>query len=143
MCLPYKIVRNPSGQEREAPVSADRVTVSKPFQVSGTDYNGPLYVKGTTLLNPCYIALFTYATIRAVHLELCSDMTTDKLLLAFQRFIGRRGLPHTNYTANAQTSHAAIIELSELLEAFSAANTHSFMVQYGIRWIFVAPRAAS
>jgi len=74
-CLPCKIAKNPFGQEREAPMSPDRVTVSKPFQVTGIDFAGPLYVKGTSILNQRYIALFT-ATIRAVHLKVYSDTTT-------------------------------------------------------------------
>ena len=141
-CLPCKIVKNPFGQEREAPLPAERVTASRPFQVTGIDFAGPLYVKGTPLLKQCYIALFTCATIRAVHLELCSDMTTDTFLLAFQRFIGRRGLPHTIYTDNAQTFHAANRELAELWDALSAAKTRRLIAQYGIRWKFIAPRAA-
>jgi hypothetical protein len=76
-CLPCKIASNPTGQEREAPMPADRVTASKPFQVTGIDFTGPLYVKGTPLLNPCYNALFTCPTIRAVRLEICIDMTTE------------------------------------------------------------------
>jgi hypothetical protein len=33
-CLPCKIAKNPFGQEREAPRPANRVTASKPFQVT-------------------------------------------------------------------------------------------------------------
>jgi hypothetical protein len=91
-CLPCKIAKNPFGLEREAPMPADKITASKPFQVTGIDFAGPLYVKGRPLLKQCYAALFTCPTIRAVYLELCSDITTDTFLLAFQRFIGRRGI---------------------------------------------------
>jgi len=106
-CLPSKITRNHFGQEREPPMPADRISASRPFQVTGIDFAGPLYVKGKPPLRKSYIALFSCATVRAVHLELCSDLTTDTFLLAFQRFIGRRGLPHTVYSDNAQTFQAA------------------------------------
>jgi hypothetical protein len=65
-CLPCKMAKNPFGQEREAPMPADRVTASKPFQVTGIDFAGPLYVKGKPLLKQSYVALFTCATIRRV-----------------------------------------------------------------------------
>jgi len=50
------------------------------------DFARPLYVKGKPHLKKCYIALLTCTTIRAVHLEICGDSTTDTFLLAFQRF---------------------------------------------------------
>ena len=89
-----------------------------------------------------YIALFTYATTRAVHLELSTDMTTDKFLLAFQGFVGRRGLPHTVYTDNARTFHATNKHLALLWTCLSAAKTHQFLTQNNITWKFIAPRAA-
>jgi len=80
------------------------------------------------------ISLFTYATTRAVHLELCTDMSTDKFLMALQRFVGRRGLPHTIYTDNGKTFHAANFELSELWKQLSASKTHQFLAHNGIVW---------
>ena len=121
---------------------ADRVTTSKPFHVTGIDFAGPLYVKETPLLKQCYVALFTCATIRAVHLELCSNMTTNTFLLAFQKFIGRSGIPHTIYTDNAQTFNAANRELAELWRVLSAAKTHRLIARHSIKWKFIAPRAA-
>jgi hypothetical protein len=81
---------------------------------------------------------------RAVHrrnLELYSDLTTDTFLLAFQSFIGNRGLPHTVYTDNAQTFHAANREFAKLWQAVSATKTHRLIAQYIITWKFIAPRA--
>ena len=69
-------------------------------------------------------------------------MTTDTFLLDFQRFIGRRGLPHTIYTDNAQTFHEANRELTELWGALSVNNMYRLMAQYCIRWKFIVPRAA-
>jgi hypothetical protein len=97
------MMKNPRGQQIEAPLPFDRVKPSKPFAVTGIDFAGPLYVKVGSGMNKAYITLFTCATARAVHLELCTDMSTDKFLMALQRFVGRRGLPHTVYTDNART----------------------------------------
>ena len=131
-CIPCKIARNTFGQEREAPILADRGTASR----------ASLYVKGKSSLRKCYIALFTCATVRAVQLEHCSDLNTDTFLLAFQRFIGHRRIAHTIYTYNAQTFHAANQEFADLWQTLSATKTHRLIAQYGITWKFIAPRAA-
>jgi len=69
-------------------------------------------------------------------------MSTDKLLLALQRVTGRRVLPNTVYTDNAQTFHVANRELRELCVVLSAAKTHQYIAENRIRWKFIAPRAA-
>jgi hypothetical protein len=130
------------GAEIEAPLPMDRVTPLRPFAVTGIDYAGPLFVKVGGTLKKSYIALFTCATTRAVHLELCLDMSTDKFLLALQRFTGRRGLPNIVYINNAQTFHATNRELRELGTVLSAAKTPQYFAENGIRWKFIAPRAA-
>jgi len=83
-CLPCKMAKNPGGHQIEAPLPADWVKPQKPFAVTGIDFVGPLYIKVGSNIRKSYIALFTCATTHAVHLELCTDMTTDKFLLAFQ-----------------------------------------------------------
>ncbi|XP_023711286.1 uncharacterized protein LOC111866509 [Cryptotermes secundus] len=94
-CLPCKIAKNTRGQESEGPLPADRLKPTKPFTVTGVDFAGPLYLKVGSLTQKAYIVLFTCATTRDLHLELASDMSTDKFLMAFRRFSGRRGIPHT------------------------------------------------
>jgi hypothetical protein len=79
--------KKPPGQQIEVPLPADRVQPSKPFVVIGIDFAGPLYIKVGSKIRQGYIALFTCANTRAVHLEVCTHMTTDKFLLAFQRFV--------------------------------------------------------
>jgi hypothetical protein len=108
------MMKDPRGQQIEAPLPSDHVKPSKPFAVTGIDFAGPLYVKVGSDTHKAYITLFTCAITRAVHFELCTDMSMDKFLMALQRFIGRCDLPHTIYTDNVRTFHAANFELSEL-----------------------------
>jgi hypothetical protein len=106
------MMKNLRGQQIEAILLSDCITSSRPFAVTGIDFAGPLYIKVGSDMRKAYISLFTCATTRAVHLELCTDMSTDKFLMGLQRFVGRHGLPHTIYTDNAKTFHAAKVELS-------------------------------
>ncbi|GFR26564.1 integrase catalytic domain-containing protein [Trichonephila clavata] len=76
--------------------------------------------------NTAYIALFTCATTHALLIELVSDLTTDKFLLALKRFVGHRGLPNTIYTDNATPFHAANKELILLWQTLSSAKTQQY-----------------
>ena len=82
-CLPCKMAKIPCGHEIEAPLPADRVKPQKPFAVTGIDFAGPFYIRVGSNIRKSYVALFPCATTRAFHLELCTDMTTDKFFLAF------------------------------------------------------------
>ncbi|GBM76660.1 hypothetical protein AVEN_94251-1 [Araneus ventricosus] len=113
-CLPCRLSTEPHGTKIEAPLPADRVTPCIPFSTTGIDFAGPLHVRNSKSSDTAYIALFTCSTTRALHIELVSDLTTDKFLMSLQRLAGRCGLPHTIYTDNATTFHAANNELISL-----------------------------
>ena len=120
------------GHQIKVSLPAVRVKTQKTFGVTGIEFAGPLYIKVGSNIRKGYIALFTCATTRAVHLELSTDMTNENFLLAFQRFVGRRGLPHTVYTDNAQTFHATNKHLAELWTSLFAAKTHQFLAHHNI-----------
>ncbi|XP_015928300.1 uncharacterized protein [Parasteatoda tepidariorum] len=126
----------------EAPPPADRINPVTPFFTAGKDFAGPVHVRTLNPSDAAYIVLFTCATTRDIHLELVSDLSTDKFLLALQRFVGRRGLPHTIYSDNAATFHAANKELILLMNTLTSTKVQQFYAHNGIIWKFIVPRAA-
>ena len=86
----------------------------------------------------CTFHLFT----RAIHLELVTDMTTEKFLLAFRRFVSRRGLCKTIHSDNAKTFKRADMELKILWNFPSSKETQEFFTEKLITWKFIAERAA-
>jgi len=88
------------------PVMADfpdfRVQPSPPFARIVIDYAGPLLMKEISLRKArqykVYIAVFVCMAVKAVHLELVYDLTTEAFLAAFNRFVARRGLPGSVYS---------------------------------------------
>ena len=50
-----------------------------------------------------WIVIFTCTLTRALHLEIMQDMSTEQFLLAFRRFISRRGSPNLVISDNART----------------------------------------
>ncbi|CAB0043514.1 unnamed protein product [Trichogramma brassicae] len=100
------------------PLPAVRVTPGRPFQATGLDSAGPLPVlfsRGRKAPSTKgYIAIFICMVVRAVHVEVVSDLTTGAFLAAFSRFCARRGRPAVLYSDNATTFKGAARELREL-----------------------------
>ncbi|GFT82819.1 integrase catalytic domain-containing protein [Nephila pilipes] len=106
-CLLCKLSKLKCGNEVESPLLSERVTPSVPFSTTAIDFAGALYIRNKNSSDTVYIALFTCAITRALYIELVSDLSTDKFLLALQQFVGRRGLPCIISTDNATSFHAA------------------------------------
>ena len=116
---------------------------SQPFQHTGIDFAGPMYVRNkNNTSSKVYVCLFTCTAIRATHLELVEDQTTKAFLRAFRRFIGRRGVPETIISDNAKTFKAAAQDLETLHSGIlSHTSTQKFLANNGIRWKFITERA--
>lgn len=110
LCKRFKVK---AGQQTTAPLPKDRITESPPFEVTGLYFAGPLYVKAQGSIKKSYIALFTCAVTRAIHLELVSDQSTENFLLALKRFTSRRGLCKVIYSDNAKTFKRADNDLTK------------------------------
>ncbi|GBL74827.1 hypothetical protein AVEN_243676-1 [Araneus ventricosus] len=93
------------------PLPEDRVSDTVAFEVTGVELAGTLFLKGGSKV---WIALFTCAVYRAVHLELVAFLATDSFLMAFRRFIARRGRPRTVYLDNGTNFRGAYNELCTL-----------------------------
>jgi hypothetical protein len=117
-CFPCTMARNPHCRQIEDPLPADRVQPQKPFAVTGIDFDGPLYIKMGSNMRQGYIALFTCANTRAVHLEVCTDMTTDKCLAGISAICGKTGTAthrlhgHRTILLRHQQTPGSIIDLS-------------------------------
>lgn len=81
-CTVCKSFKAKPAQQDTAPLPRDRITETPSFAVTGIDFAGPLYVKNDRVLCKAYVALFTCAVTRAVHLELVSSQSTESFLLA-------------------------------------------------------------
>jgi len=96
-----------------ADLPSSRVQPHRPFLHVGMDYGGPFVIKESQRRNArtsqVYLALFICMSVKAVHLEIVSDLTTDAFLAALYRFVARRGTPAhlysdcgTNYVGTAR-----------------------------------------
>ena len=81
----------------------DKMNFKVPFEHTGIDYTGHVYIKQGDSLVKMYILVFTCLNIRAIHLELLPSLTCRDFLLAFIRFCNAYNMPSAIYSDNAST----------------------------------------
>ena len=123
-----------------------RTVPSPPFDSTGVDFAGPFTIRQGHTRRPVmlksYACLFTCFTTRAVHLELCADLSTEEFLAALRRFCARRGTPSHIYSDNGSNFIGARNEIRELQRlSFDAKPSLShFCTEFSIEWHFIPPR---
>ena len=122
-----------------------RVSEGQAFSTTGVDYAGPLYVKSSTgdrSATKVYIALFTCAVVRAVHLEVAEDLASESFIRAFKRFVSRRGVPERLISDNAKNFKDCSKRITSLSsQILEAEKTQRYLPSHGIRWQFIVERA--
>lgn len=123
----------------------ERITASRPFQYVGVDFCGPFQLKVARIRKPIitkgYVALFVCFAVKAVHVELVSDLTTEAFLACLKRFISRRGMPTKIFCDNAKTFVGASNTLKQLYDLQTSKNhrdaVNSFCSQNYIKFRFI------
>ncbi|XP_027841687.2 uncharacterized protein LOC114123039 [Aphis gossypii] len=131
------------------PVMADlprsRVTECRPFSRVGIDYAGPLLMKEHRLRKArqykVYVAVFICFAVKAVHLEVVSDLSTDAFIAALNRFVARRGLPTDIYSDCGTNFVGAAAQLKNLINHRDNQGQLSASIQSV--WHFNPPRCTA
>lgn len=78
-----------------------RVQLHRSFLQVVLDYGGPFTIKECRRRNAkttkVYLALFICMAVKAVHIEIVTDLTSDAFLAALDRFVARREIPSNLY----------------------------------------------
>ena len=137
--------RHEGGPYPKPPLSAlpkERVAESPPFTRTGLDYLGPLYVKTAEGTEKTWVCLFTCMVVRAIHLELMQDMTTEEFLLGLRRFVSQRGVPALILSDNASQFKAASNFLGDVWNQIQKSDdVQSYASNSGITWRFIVELA--
>ena len=110
-----RVVGKPYAAPDLPPLVKDPVSASHPFEVTGVDFIGALYVCSSTGEHKIYICLFICVVSRAIHLKIVCDLTLHCFLQACRRFVSQRSLPRLMLSDNASTYQAAAEELQSYL----------------------------
>ena len=111
-----------------------------PFNHTGVDYFGPLYVPVRRSTEKRCGFLFTCLTTRAVHLEIVPSLDASSCVMGIERFIARRGTPNTIWSDNGTNFVGAEKELLACIKSwYSMAPT--IFAHKGVAWNFNPPGA--
>lgn len=113
-----------------------------PFSSVGIDYFGPLKVKWRRGTAKRYGCIFTCLAIRAVHIEISHDLTTDSFIQAVCRFVSRRGPPREIFSDNGSNFRGAEVEVKEALQNWNQERICDRLRERGIEWHFSPPAAS-
>ncbi|GIX95307.1 reverse transcriptase [Caerostris darwini] len=120
----------------------DRVAESPPFAVVGIDFTGAITIKaGDQSCKKVYIALFTCAVTRAVHIEVVSDMSVKSFIFALRRFLSRRGGCKVIYSDNAKSFRCACEIIKGFKKIIIDPSVQEFISSKGVTWKFIPERA--
>ena len=127
----------------------ERVTPGIVFEKVGVDYAGPVYLKLGHVRKPtiikAYVCVFVALSVKAVHLELVSDLTSAAFIACLRCFIARRGKPSSIWSDHGSNFVGAARELSELMDFLQLQKTNGdiseFCSSQGIQWSFIPEHA--
>jgi len=118
---------------------SDKVNFVTAYEHVGIDFTGHVLVKLGDSLSKMYILVFTCLNVRAIHLELLSDMSCANFLMAFVRFSNRYRIPAAVYSDNASTF---LMALGILSDSFTDNEFSEHLVSNNIRHVKIPLYAA-
>ena len=127
----------------------ERITPDSIFDKIGVDYAGPMYIKHGHVRKPtivkAYVCVFVSLSVKAVHLELVSDLTSQAFIAALRRFISRRGKPSLIWSDNGTNFTGASRELRDFYDFLKQQSTQQDISEFcscqGIHWKFIPEHA--
>lgn len=123
-----------------AELPAARVSPAPVFAHTGVDLCGPFNVKASAIkfdrMIKIWIASFVCLISKNIHLEICTDLSTDAFLAAFTRFTSRRSCPTNMYSDNGSNFVGSNRKIQDAWKKMlkEAENLHAIQE---IKWHFI------
>ena len=120
----------------------ERINPQDIFDNTGVEYAGPVYTKTGSIRKPIimkgYMAVFVSFSVKAVHLEPITELTTSAFIATLLRFIARKGMPMTIWRDNSLNLVGAAKEMKRLVSDPELSRYCSHQV---IKWKFTPEHA--
>ena len=100
------------------------------------DLFGPFVVKRARTTAKRYCCLFTCNTVRAVHLEVVYNLSSDSFMQAYRRFAARRGPAVVLRSDRGTNFVGAEREMNNAIAEWNEADLKQKFQQVGVQWKF-------
>ncbi|XP_053956165.1 uncharacterized protein LOC128861814 [Anastrepha ludens] len=122
------------------PLPEDRLKpYVRPFTYTGLDYFGPISVTIGRRTEKRWVALFTCLTVRAIHLDIAHDLSTDSCIIVMRNFMNRRGVPTRLRSDNGKNFIGANEEAKRFPDVFDTERIQNELSTKGVEWFFNCP----
>ena len=139
-CILCRKMKRPVSSQKMADLHEYRVSGGKPaFTFTGVDCFGPLFVKVGRRREKRHGVIFTCLTMRAVHLELVHDLSSDAMVNAVCRFMARRGTVQTFVSDNGTNFVGA---RKDLLSLLTGSEVQREVLKRNVSWEFNTPTSS-
>ena len=148
-CVKCRIARRELLQQQMGQLPGFRFkTNCPPFTSVALDYFGPVKIKKTrnVVIDGC-VLLISCNTTRVIHLELTETQSTDDFLMAWRRFVTKRGIhPIHAYSDQGKAFVGAQRFLNKWFEKWDKTKVSNFMTllntTFHFSWEFNVPQAS-
>ena len=141
-CVDCSKLRKTTETQKMADLPSARVNPSPPFSYVGLDYFGPFEVKEKRRVLKKYGVIFTCLYSRAVHVEVCDDMTSDAFINCLRVFFALRGQVRQIYCDRGTNFIGAENELSKALRDMTDSGLKQYLEKSKCEFIFNSPSSS-
>ena len=135
-------------QQQVGQLPKERPTPGHVFSKVGVNYAEPLLIKVGPTQKPTvrkvYVCVFVCVAVKAMHLELVTELTTETFLATLRRFTSQRGRPTDIFSDHGMNFVGADRELTELHNHLNNTELQIAVIDscssQGIQWHFIPPR---
>lgn len=100
-----------------------RVTPARLFLNTGIDFCGPIKLKNPLQrkhnITKAWICVFVCMSVKAIHLEIVTSLSTEGFLMAFDRVLSRRGMCQNIYCDNGTNFTGAKNETNQFYSSLA------------------------
>ena len=146
-CVKCRKLRGTFAHQTMADLPEDRLTPGPPFTYVGVDAFGPWSVvtrktRGGSATSKRWAILFTCLATRAVHIEVCEEMSSSSFINALRRFIALRGNVK-QFRSDRGTNFVGATD-SLQIDAVNVEDgpIEGFLYNFGVKWLFNPPHSS-